>query len=63
MEIRVLVVDDDPELCELVRFGLTPQGIAVEVAMTGDDAFALVAQSEFHAVVTDLACRACTASS
>jgi two-component system response regulator HydG len=55
VEIRVLVVDDDPELCELVRFGLTPHGIAVQVAMTGDDAFALVAQTEYHAVVTDLA--------
>jgi two-component system response regulator HydG len=55
VEIRVLVVDDDPELCELVRFGLSPQGIAVQVATTGDDAFALVAQTEYHAVVTDLA--------
>jgi two-component system response regulator HydG len=55
VEIRILVVDDDPELCELVRFGLTPQGIAVEIAMTGDEAFARVAHEEFHAVVTDLA--------
>jgi two-component system response regulator HydG len=55
VEIRILVVDDDPELCELVRFGLAPQGITVQVAMTGDEAFGLVEQTEFHAVVTDLA--------
>ena len=52
--ITVLLVDDDPEICELVRFGLDSQGISVVSRTRGADAFALLATSEFDCVVTDL---------
>jgi two-component system response regulator HydG len=51
----VLVVDDDPEVCELVRYGLTPQGIDVVTRQSGEDAFAIVGSTELDCVVTDLA--------
>ncbi|MFT3698468.1 MAG: sigma-54 dependent transcriptional regulator [Kofleriaceae bacterium] len=51
----LLLVDDDPEVCELVRFGLTPQGIHVTTCGSGDEAFAYVTQHDVDAVVTDLA--------
>jgi two-component system response regulator AtoC len=53
--VDVLVVDDDPEVCELVRFGLSPQGIHVLTRQSGEDAFALVGSTELDCVVTDLA--------
>jgi two-component system response regulator HydG len=53
--VTVLVVDDDPEVCELVRFGLAPQGITVVSRQSGEDAFALAGTTELDCVVTDLA--------
>jgi len=53
--VEVLVVDDDPEICELVRFGLGPQGIRVVTRQSGEDAFALVGSTDLDCVVTDLA--------
>ncbi len=53
--IAVLLVDDDPEICEVVRFGLEPQGIAVTAQTRPADAFALLASTDFDCVVTDLA--------
>jgi two-component system response regulator HydG len=52
--ITVLLVDDDPELCELVRFGLEPHDIAIVSRTRAADAYALVATSEFDCVITDL---------
>jgi DNA-binding NtrC family response regulator len=53
--VTVLLVDDDPEVCELVRFGLTPQGFHVVTRGNGQEAFAVVVSSELDVVVTDLA--------
>ena len=52
----VLVVDDDPELCELLRFGLEPQGIAVVSCACGEAAIAEIAAGsrELDCVITDL---------
>ncbi|MEQ9324556.1 MAG: response regulator transcription factor [Polyangiaceae bacterium] len=51
--MRILVVDDDPELAELVRKALARDGHAVDVAATLDDARA-VAPDSLDAVVLDL---------
>src|SRR5215813_7100850 len=53
-EITALLVDDDPDLCELVRYGLEPQGISVVTRTRANEAFTLLNQSEFDCVVTDL---------
>ena len=50
----VLVVDDDPALCELVTDGLEPQGITVESRTDGRAAFALIATRDFDCIITDL---------
>src|SRR5262249_37418029 len=52
--ITVLLVDDDPELCELVRFGLEPHDIAVVSRTRAADAYALLATHELDCVITDL---------
>jgi two-component system response regulator HydG len=52
--VTILFVDDDPELCELVRFGLEPHEIAVVSRTRAHDAFVLLSSSEFDCVVTDL---------
>ncbi|MGE5184813.1 MAG: sigma-54-dependent transcriptional regulator [Acidobacteriota bacterium] len=53
--VSIVLVDDDAELCELVRFGLAPQGITVASRTSGEEAFALVTSSDVDVVVTDLA--------
>ena len=50
MGARILVVDDEPDLLELVRFHLTQEGFSVETATTGTDAMA-----ELRRAVPDLA--------
>ena len=52
--VSMLLVDDDPEICELVRFGLAPQHIEVTACASGDEAFAYVSGRETDVVVTDL---------
>jgi DNA-binding response OmpR family regulator len=44
--ISVLVVDDDPKLCALVRAGLLESGMECTVATDGDQALALLADRE-----------------
>jgi two-component system response regulator HydG len=51
---RVLVVDDDQRMCELLAAGLGRKGFAVTTQQSAEDAFDLVGRSEFDVVVTDL---------
>jgi DNA-binding NtrC family response regulator len=51
---RVLVVDDEPEMCDLLVSGLGRRGFQVSARTTADDALALLADEEFDVVVTDL---------
>jgi two-component system response regulator HydG len=51
----VLLVDDDPEVCELVRYALAAQQIEVTAVSSGDAAFAYVTTHPVDVVVTDLA--------
>ena len=55
MMVELLLVDDDPELCELVRYGLAQQEIHVTSLTSGDEAFAYVTAHAVDVVVTDLA--------
>src|SRR5262245_6572423 len=54
MSDRVLFVDDDPAMGGIVQKGLSRHGFDVEVATTGDAAFARVLDAELDVVVTDL---------
>ena len=51
---RVLVVDDDRRMCELLATGLGRKGFAVVTEQSAEDAFDLVGRSELDVVVTDL---------
>jgi DNA-binding response OmpR family regulator len=51
---RVLVIDDEPEIAELLQDILTSEGHTVKTAMNGSDGVKLAALSEYDMVITDL---------
>lgn len=51
---RILVVDDDPRIADLVRRGLTYEGYQVDVAATGEEALARARELPPHLVVLDI---------
>jgi len=51
---QILVVDDEPDILELVRFNLAQEGFEVRTAMTGSEALDQIAQSPPDLVVLDL---------
>ncbi|HTO07351.1 MAG TPA: response regulator [Myxococcota bacterium] len=54
MSARVLVVDDEPDLLELVRVNLASSGYAVETAASGTDALAALRRAPPDVMVLDL---------
>jgi two-component system phosphate regulon response regulator PhoB len=54
MSKRILVVDDEPDIMELVRFSLTQEGFLVDTAEDGATALAQVARRVPDLVVLDL---------
>jgi two-component system OmpR family response regulator len=52
--VRVLVVEDDPKMAALLRRGLAEEGLAADVARTGDDALWMAAATEYDAIVLDV---------
>ena len=54
MSSRVLVVDDDRSMCELMQAALEKRGHEVEACTHGAEALELISNRDFGAVVTDL---------
>ena len=54
MTPRVLVVDDEPDLLELVRVNLAQSGYAVETASSGSDALAALRRAPPDVMILDL---------
>ncbi len=54
---RVLIVDDDRGVCELLEAGLKKKGFEVAWRTAGREAFDLICAEDFDAVVTDLTMR------
>lgn len=52
--MRILVVEDEPKLGGLLRRGLTEEGHAVDLAVTGDDALWMAGAVEYDVVILDL---------
>jgi two-component system, OmpR family, response regulator len=52
--VRVLVVEDEIKLASLIRRGLREEGLAVDVAIKGEDALWMAAATEYDAVVLDV---------
>ncbi|WP_205695810.1 ATP-binding protein [Conexibacter sp. SYSU D00693] len=51
---RVLVVDDEPEIAELIAHRLEPYGVEATVAHSGADALDLLAREHFDALTVDV---------
>jgi len=52
---RILVVDDEPFVCDAVKMMLTFDGHIVETASNGKDALAIFEKGKFDLVITDFA--------
>jgi two-component system, OmpR family, response regulator len=52
--MRILVVEDEPTLCEQLSTALREQGYAVDVASNGEDALHLGLEESFDAAILDL---------
>ncbi len=52
--MRILVVEDEPTLCEQLRKTLVEQGYTVDTASNGEDGFHLGQEESFDAVILDL---------
>jgi two-component system, OmpR family, response regulator len=52
--MRVLVVEDEVKMAALLRRGLEEEGMAVDVAGTGEDAFPRAAATSYDAIVLDV---------
>jgi len=54
MTPRILIVDDDPDLLELLRFALAAEGFSVRTAATGPEALRKALRTPPDLVVLDL---------
>src|SRR5437764_2423637 len=52
--MRILLVEDDPDVQRFMRRGLTEAAYAVDVAASGDEALELAAGNAYDAAVLDL---------
>ncbi len=57
MTARVLIVDDDAEMCRMLEDGLRARGYRVRVCNSADEAFTAVMADEVDVVVTDVRMR------
>ena len=55
MRPRILVVDDEPYVCDAIRMMLVFDGHHVETASSGRDALAVFDKGKFDLVITDYA--------
>jgi len=54
MTYRILVIDDEPSMCELLEAGLTPAGLQVQKAISGGVGLGLLAGGDVDVIVTDV---------
>jgi two-component system OmpR family response regulator len=52
--MRVLVVEDDVKMASLIRRGLREDGLAADVAVTGEDAMWMAQATEYDVIVLDV---------
>jgi two-component system, OmpR family, response regulator len=52
--MRVLIVEDDVKLASLIRRALREEGMAADVAITGEDALWMAGATDYDAVVLDV---------
>ena len=52
--MRVLVVEDELQMASLIRHGLLKEGLAVDIAASGEDSLWMVGAVEYDAIVLDV---------
>ena len=52
--MRILIVEDERQMAEVLRRGLTEEGHAVDVARTGPDGLAMATSGNFDVVILDV---------
>lgn len=52
--MRILVVDDEPDLCEILCFNLESEGFETERAYSAESALSLVADGRFDLILLDV---------
>jgi two-component system, OmpR family, response regulator len=52
--VRALIVEDEIRMASLIRRGLTKEGLAVDVANTGEDALWMAQSSNYDVIVLDV---------
>jgi len=52
--VRVLIVEDEVKMADVIRRGLADDGVAVDVAPRGEDALWMAGATEYDAIVLDL---------
>src|SRR5205823_12265502 len=52
--VRVLVVEDEVRMASLIRRGLTREGVAADVAASGEDALWMAQAHDYDAIVLDV---------
>jgi DNA-binding response OmpR family regulator len=53
-QIRILVVDDEPEICHLIEQVLKREGYQVDVSFSGIEALQMIKSFNYHLLLTDL---------
>ena len=51
---KILVIDDEPDLVELVSYNLKKEGFTISSASTGEDALEKVRKGEYNLIILDL---------
>ncbi len=54
MKEKILVVDDEKDILELIDYNLTKNGCMVKTASTGEDALELVKENDYDLIILDL---------
>lgn len=49
--IRILVVDDEPDLCEIIKFNLEMEGYELQTASSGEEALALLEEGNTYSLL------------
>lgn len=53
-EKKILVIDDDPNICELLRVNLTAEGYGVSIACNGEEALNMIEGIRPRIVILDI---------
>jgi two-component system, OmpR family, response regulator len=52
--VRVLIVEDEPHMAELIGRGLAKEGMAVDIAPTGEEAIEMASTADYDSIVLDV---------